>query len=48
MKRILLFMTATVVLTTMLFFSQGFNANAASYPKTIIGEVTLVGDRTLI
>lgn len=48
MKRIFVFMTATVVFTSVLFFSQVFNANAARSPKIIIGEVTLVGDRTLI
>jgi hypothetical protein len=48
MKRIFVFMTATVVFASVLFFSQEFNANAATPSKTIIGEVTLVGERTLI
>jgi hypothetical protein len=48
MKRIFMFMTATVVFATVLFFSQGFNSDAAIPPGYIIGEVTLVGDGMLI
>ncbi|HEY7536246.1 MAG TPA: hypothetical protein VH878_09945 [Thermodesulfobacteriota bacterium] len=48
MKTIFMFMTATVVFTTVLLFSHRLNANAATYPKTIVGEITLVGERTLI
>ena len=48
MKRIFMFITGTVVLTTIFFFSQWLNANAASSPKTIIGEVSLVDERMFI
>jgi hypothetical protein len=34
-------------LTTVLFFGISLNGNAASSPKTIIGQVTLVGENTL-
>jgi hypothetical protein len=48
MKTIFMFMTATVVFTTVLLFSHRLNANAATYPKTIVGEITIVGERPVI
>ena len=48
MKTIFMFITGTVVLTTIFFFSQGLSANAASSPKYMIGEVTLVDERMFI
>lgn len=41
------FLIAATVLTAVFFFSIGLNANAAGSPKTITGEVTLVGENTL-
>ncbi len=48
MKKFLILMLATVVLTIILFFSRGLSANAASSPKYMIGEVTLVDERIFI
>src|SRR5574341_881566 len=48
MKRIFMFITGTVVLTTIFFFGRGLGANAASSPKYMIGEVTLVDERMFI
>lgn len=48
MKRIFMFITGTVVLTTILFFGQGLGLYAASSPKYMIGEVTLVDERMFI
>ena len=48
MKRIFVFITGTVVLTTIFFLSQWPNANGASSPKYMIGEVTLVDERMFI
>jgi len=48
MKRIFMFITATVVFTTILLFGQGLSANAAGSPKYMIGEVTLVDERMFI
>ena len=48
MERIFMFITATVVLSTILFFSHELNTNAASSPKYMIGEVTLVDERMFI
>ncbi|MGH7802048.1 MAG: hypothetical protein ACREOW_15705 [Thermodesulfobacteriota bacterium] len=48
MKKFLMLIIATVVLTTILFFSQSLSANAASSPKYMIGEVTIVDERMFI
>lgn len=48
MKRIFVFMTAGVVLTTVLFFGTGFNRNTASSPEIIRGDVTLVDENMLM
>src|SRR5574341_552708 len=48
MKKLLMLMITTVVLTTILFFSRGLSANAASPPKYMIGEVTIVDERIFI
>lgn len=47
MKKSLILIVATTALTAVLFFGISLNAIAAHSPKTIIGEVTLVGENTL-
>jgi hypothetical protein len=47
MKKSLFVIIVTTALTTILFLGISLNAIAARSPKTIIGEVTLVGDNTL-
>ncbi|MGE5443031.1 MAG: hypothetical protein ACM3SR_00305 [Ignavibacteriales bacterium] len=47
MKKSFIFIIATPAVTLVLFFSISLNAIAAHSPKTVIGEVTLVGENTL-